>query len=60
MEVFVLKILFIYLRESTSEYKQGGRAEREGEVDSPLSREPKAGLNLRTLRSPSEQKVMLN
>ena len=33
---------FIYLRKR--EHEQGGGAEREGEADSPLSREPNVGL----------------
>ena len=33
------------------EHKLGGRADREGEEDSPLSREPDVGLDPRTLRS---------
>ena len=46
---FYLKILFIYLRERQREreHQQGG----EGEADSPLSGEPDAGLDSRTLRS---------
>jgi len=43
--LFFKKILFIYLRE------RKGEGETEGEADSPLSREPDAGLNPRTLRS---------
>ena len=46
---------FIYLFETRqeSEHEQGGGAkgEREGEADSPLSRDPDLGLNPRTLRS---------
>ena len=50
-----LKILFIYLRERQHErereQEQGEEAEGEGEADSPLSREPNVGLDLRTLSS---------
>ena len=35
-------------------------AEREGEVDSPLSRKPVAGLNSRILRSRPEMRQILN
>ena len=47
---FFLKILFSYLTEK--EHKQGEqKAEREGEADSLLSREPDAGLHPRVLGS---------
>ena len=46
----------IYLRERESE-RESTRAEREGEADSPLSRELKEGLNPRTLGSRSEPKA---
>ena len=52
--IFFSKILFIYLREIQKEREReraGGEAEGEGEADSPLSREPDAGLDSRTLRS---------
>ena len=49
-ELFFFKILFIYLTER--DHKQAERqAEREEEAGSPLSREPDAGLDPRTLRS---------
>ena len=52
---------FIYLvetkREQTHKGKREGRAEGEGEADSPLSKEPDAGLNPRTLRSWAEPKA---
>ena len=51
----MLKIVFIYLRKR--EHEQGRGAEREAEADSPLSREPDAGLNPRTLGSPPEPKA---
>ena len=35
----------------------GGGAEAKGKADSPLSREPNSGLNLRTLRSWPELKA---
>ena len=35
----------------------GGQAEENGEADSPLSREPEAGLNPRTPRSWPEPKA---
>ena len=62
LDLFFLKILFIYLRESKSERAQTrGAAEGEGEGDSPLSREPDArldaGLHPRTLRSGAEPKA---
>jgi len=41
---------FLYLFDREREYKQAERqAEGEGEAGSPLSREPNAGLNPRTL-----------
>ena len=46
---FQKKILFMYLRKRERERKQGGRGEGEGETDSPLSREPNAVLDPRTL-----------
>ena len=46
MIMFFLKI-FIYLRWRDST-QVGGGAEGEGEADSPLSKEPYAGLDLRT------------
>ena len=46
---FFKKILFIYLKERERE-RMGGEG-AEGEVASPLSREPDAGLDSRTLRS---------
>jgi len=46
--VTFFKILLIYLRERVS-MSEG--ADGEGEADSPLSREPSAGLNLTTPRS---------
>ena len=42
------KMLFIYLRESEKESMNRGGAEREGESDSSLSREPNMGLILNT------------
>ena len=46
------KILFIYLTERARKHKQGElQVEGEGEANSPLSREPNTGLDLRTLRS---------
>ena len=48
--VFFLKILFIYSTEITSRQRSRQR-EREEEAGSPLSREPDAGLDPRTLRS---------
>ena len=60
------KILFIHFRESDVEWKRKrrrereheprGEAEGEGEADSPLSREPNVGLDLRTQRSRPELK----
>ena len=54
-------ILFVFLkfylfdrereRERERVHRQGGRAEVEGEAGSPLSMEPKAGLDPRTLES---------
>ena len=44
------KILFIFLTEREREREQA-RGAREGEADSPLSREPNAGLDPRTLGS---------
>jgi len=44
--LFVLKILFSYLRESMN-WELG--AEEEGQADSLLSGEPDSGLDLRTL-----------
>ena len=41
--LFFLKILFTYLREH--EWRGGAEAEREREADTPLSREPNAGLS---------------
>ena len=41
---------FIYWRERVKA-RVGGRTEGKGEADSPLSAEPGAGLNPRTLRS---------
>ena len=53
---FFLKILFSYLTEK--EHKQGEqKAEREGEADSLLSREPDAGLHPRVLGSWPEPKA---
>jgi len=48
---FFLKILFIYLTETQQErgHKQGGVGE--GKAGFPLSREPDAGLDPRTLGS---------
>ena len=43
-----LKILFIYLREIEKRRGEQGE-EGEGEAESPLSREPDAGLDPRTL-----------
>lgn len=44
-----LKILFIYLRETEKDHKQGGEKERlaegEGKADFPLSREPHVRLD---------------
>ena len=40
---------FIYLRGESKQARAGREAEGEGEADSPLSREPYSGLNLRTL-----------
>jgi len=48
--VFFFKILLIYLRERETELAREGGVEREGEADSPLSREPNA-LHPRTLGS---------
>ena len=54
---FFFKILFIFWH-NVSEHKQGeGQAKEEGEADSPLSREPDARLDPRTLRSWWEQKT---
>ena len=50
---FFLKILFIWEREHAGAEAE---AEGEGEADSPLSREPNAGLDPRTLRSWPEPK----
>ena len=47
---------FIYLFESERECTSGGRGEGEAEADTLLSRDPKAGLNPRTL----SQRQMLN
>ena len=49
-DVYILKFLKFYLRESKYEWR--GRAEEEGEedADSLLSRELYTGLNPRTLR----------
>jgi len=41
----------IWQREREREHKQGEEAEGEGEADSPLSREPDAGLDPRILGS---------
>ena len=38
---------YLFEREREKENKWVGEAEREGEADSPLSREPKAGLDPR-------------
>ena len=53
ISLLISGFLKIYLREKESIYahEQGGEAEGEGEVDSPLAREPDAGLHPRTLRS---------
>jgi len=50
---FFLKVLFIYLRERErkNEHSGGGGTEGEREVDSPLSTQPDAELDPRTLRS---------
>ena len=52
MTLYFLKILFIYLteRDTAREGTQAGRV-GEGEADFPLSRDPYAGLNPRTLGS---------
>ena len=47
---FKIFYLFIYLREREIKQEWEG-AEGEGEADSPLSSEPDAGLDIRTLRS---------
>ena len=44
----LFKRFYLFNRERT---QAGGDAEGEGEADSPLSREPDAGLNLRVLGS---------
>lgn len=46
-----LKILSIYLRETTRVEGIKGKGEREPQADFSLSVEPDAGLNPRTLRS---------
>ena len=52
---FFFKILFIYLAERATERAQaGGAAERKGEADDLLSREPDVGLDSRTLGSGPE------
>jgi len=49
---FLIKILFLYWGERERESTSRGAWQAEGgEADFPLSREPDAGLNLRTLRS---------
>jgi len=49
--IYVFIYLCIYLFKREREYKPGREAEREGEADSLLSREPNAGLNPRILGS---------
>lgn len=46
LDLFLKKILFMYLRErgKEREHKWGGEAEGEGEIDSSLRREPEVGL----------------
>lgn len=49
---YFLKILFILLTQREREHKQWEQqAEGEGEADSPLTKEPYAGLDTRTLGS---------
>ena len=47
--LFLVKDLFMYEREREGETRGGG-AQDKGEADSPMSSEPKIGLNPRTLR----------
>ena len=60
-QVLFLKILFIYFRQrhkkKESISKMGGEAKGEGQADSPLSREPNAGLDPRTLGLRPEPKA---
>ena len=47
---FFFKILFIYLTDRSQVGREAGRERRGGEAGSPLSGEPDAGLDPRTLR----------
>ena len=49
--IFIFKKDFIYLFEEREKTRVGGTAKREGKAGSPLSREPNAGLDPKTLRS---------
>ena len=57
---FLLKILFVYLREQKRAWAGVRGRESEEEADSSLSREPDMGLNPRTLRAWPELKVDAN
>jgi len=58
LEDFFFKISFIYLRQTDRERAQAeGVAEAEREADSPLIREPNAGLDPKTLGSRPEPKA---
>jgi len=54
--VCFFKDSFIYLREREHEWEGQKESERESQVDSALSTEPRVELNLRTLRSRPEPK----
>jgi len=47
----VKSFILLYFREQERESRSRGGAEREGEADSSLSREPNVGLDPRTLGS---------
>ena len=55
--IYILKILFIYLRECFCMHEQVEGPDRGGEADSWLSREPEVGLNPWTLKSWPELKA---